>query len=157
MFNDAGKDQVREMRVASQYRSFALVLIGTIGLYSLARLSNDGLDKSPAWRTDTKEVCPPRPAQHTFGIAFSPVLKRMSKRRESLLAQCATDVQFAQVNTCVNDDYWPSEPLRTHIMIDENHRLAGCLVEKSGSSSWHQVFWNLRTPTSYADLNLTER
>ena len=23
----------------------------------------------------------------------------------------------------------------------------GCLVEKSGSSSWHKIFWTLREPT----------
>jgi len=34
-------------------------------------------------------------------------------------------------------------------MMNVKSQLAGCLVEKSGSSSWHKVFWMLRTPNAH--------
>ena len=33
-------------------------------------------------------------------------------------------------------------------MVDPERKLLGCLVEKSGSSSWHKVFWELREPST---------
>jgi hypothetical protein len=33
-------------------------------------------------------------------------------------------------------------------MLDPERKLLGCLVEKSGSSSWHKVFWELREPSN---------
>ena len=48
---------------------------------------------------------------------------------------------------CTKFDYWPTNQI-SHVMVDPERKLLGCLVEKSGSSSWHKVFWELREPSN---------
>ena len=77
---------------------------------------------------------------------FANVERRFWARREELFSRCKLheDAQLAKVGSCSNFDYWPSKEARSHLMMHKNSKIMGCLVEKSGSSSWHKIFWTLR-------------
>jgi hypothetical protein len=97
----------------------------------------------------TQGHCAPAPTQRNLQRGGDwQVENRMVHRRERLHAQCeqTNDAQYVKrMNTCTQNEYWP-HGAHGHIMLDVNRKLAGCLVEKAGSSSWHKVFWVLREP-----------
>ena len=97
-----------------------------------------------------KTACAPPPQKRNLKRGQDPKIEsRFFSRRERLFAQCKLqkdDQLVKEVNTCKTNEYWPSSLQRGHIMLNVKHQLAGCLVEKSGSSSWHKVFWVLREP-----------
>lgn len=97
----------------------------------------------------TRKNCAPAPIQRSLhrGGAWQ-VENRMVHRRERLLVRCERqkDAQYIKRSkTCTQNEYWP-RGAHGHMMLDVNQKLAGCLVEKAGSSSWHKVFWVLREP-----------
>ena len=85
--------------------------------------------------------CPERPAKHDLksGV-FTGIERRFFSRRERLYGFCKSqhDDQLNRVGTCDKNEYWPSDTHRSHIMLNVKTQIAGCLVEKSGSSSWHK-------------------
>ena len=116
----------------------------------LATLHEAQADAENYGQVDKTSDCAPAPSKRSLKRGGdSKVESRMFSRRERLLAQCKLqkdDQYVKQVNTCKNNEYWPSTVQRGHIMMNVKRKLAGCLVEKSGSSSWHKVFWVLREP-----------
>jgi len=80
---------------------------------------------------------------------FPKLQEKMENRRSHLLLSCDKqgDQQFRSVGDCTKFDYWPTNQI-SHVMLDPERKLLGCLVEKSGSSSWHKVFWELREPSN---------
>ena len=114
-----------------------------------AQKDAESLDfKAPA--VPDQKDCAPQPTKRNLKKGLSPQIEsRFFSRRERLLAQCKLqkDEQFtSHVNTCKKNEFWPSGARLTHMMLNPRNKLAGCLVEKSGSSSWHKVFWTLRQP-----------
>ena len=166
------------MRLTNQHSNFLLVIVLSLSIgyfghifyadhfEKISSKSDDGLRPeilvtlneaqrdAEHFHEDQKkptDCAPPPPKRNLKRGDNGEIENRMFSRRERLLAQCKLqkdDQYVKEVNTCANNEYWPSQLQRGHIMMNVKRKLAGCLVEKSGSSSWHKVFWVLREPNN---------
>lgn len=83
---------------------------------------------------------PPQHEINSDSTSIGQTGERFKKRRTRLSEACEKLNIHPQ---CDGHGYWP---LATNaIVIDSPNHLLGCLVQKSASSSWHKVFWELYT------------